>query len=296
MIEVSKLSKIYPGDKCALYDVTFTLDTGMVGLVGMNGAGKTTLMRILATLLHPTGGSVNMFTYTLKTERHRRRIRDMLGYLPQETSLHPRLSVEQNLNYFATIKRMDDLPQRDREIDHILEQTGLTDARREQADMLSGGMKRRLGIAITLLNHPRLILVDEPTAGLDPVERVRFRKVLAGLAEGRIVILASQIIQDIESISSRLLILERGQLIFDGQSADLIEQARGRVWMVEPDSASRLPGDDRLLLATTTRHGKPMQRIIADAPPTPDALPDAPSLEDAYLYTLHRSRQSRIGG
>ncbi|MBZ0276115.1 MAG: ATP-binding cassette domain-containing protein [Anaerolineae bacterium] len=296
MIEVGKLSKIYPGGEPALHDVTFTLHTGMIGLVGPNGAGKTTLMRILATLLHPTSGSVNLFTYTLQTERHRRRIRDMLGYLPQESSLHPRLSVEQNLNYFAVLKRMDDLPQRSREIDRILEQTGLTEVRHERADTLSVGMNRRLGVAITLLNRPRLIMVDEPAVGLDPAERVRFRKVLAELNGERIVILASHVIQDVEPLSSRLLILERGQLIFDGRPADLIEQARGHVWMVEPSSASQLPGDDRLLLATITRHGKPIQRVITDLPPTSDARPDTPSLEDAYLYTLHRSRRSRIDG
>jgi ABC-2 type transport system ATP-binding protein len=291
MIEVVNLSKTYPNGNCALQDVTFSLSNGIVGLIGPNGAGKTTLMRILVTLLKPTNGKALIFGFDVEIEKDRQKIRNILAYLPQETGLHPKLTVEQNLDYFAILKRIDEHGARVHEIQRVLEQTGLIEVRRERAQNLSGGLRRRLGIAITLLNEPRVIIVDEPTAGLDPAERVRFRNVLAELAGERIVVLSSHIVQDIEQISSELIVLCSGQILFHGQLSDLIRHACGRIWLVEKGLVTRDFDEGSPLLGIQAENGRLMQRIISDNPPVPQAKSISPSLEDAYLYMMHHFKR-----
>lgn len=242
-----------------------------------------TLLRILATMLQPTGGSAHVFGIDVTAPRQQQSIRDLLGYLPQETACHARLSVEQNLDYFALAKGLREKKARVHAIDSALDQTGLTANRRQRADTLSGGMRRRLGIAIMLLNSPRLIIVDEPTAGLDPAERVRFRNVLADLSGDRIVLLSTHIVQDIEAIAGEVILLSSGAITFHGQVGSLIEAARGKTWLVPYQGAASRPQDDALLLGLQMVDGCLMQRIAAENAPA-QGKSTSPTLEDAYLY------------
>lgn len=214
MIQIRNLSKIYPKGIRALHNINFELSSGIVGLVGQNGAGKTTLMRILATLLIPTDGEVIIDGYRLQLPKDCASVRARMGYLPQANSFHPELTVEQNLDYFALLKRLDDDLFRQHRIDAVLQALHLDDVRHRPARTLSGGMKRRLGIAITLLNEPKLLILDEPTSGLDPEERQRFRQLLSELAQGRLILLSSHILEDIQQIAHELIVLHHGHLLF----------------------------------------------------------------------------------
>lgn len=223
MIQVRNLAKTYPNGTQALHDFTLNLTTGIVGLVGPNGAGKTTVMRILATLLEPTSGEVQIASHTLRTASDRAAIRKLIGYLPQGNGFHLELTAEENLDYFALLKHINDRQERSRRIDYVLEATGLQQVRRSRTQTLSGGMKRRLGIAITLLGHPRVLILDEPTAGLDPEERYRFRALMAESASNRLILLSSHIVEDIEQIAHDLIVIHHGQLLYHGTLAALRE-------------------------------------------------------------------------
>jgi ABC-2 type transport system ATP-binding protein len=207
MIQIESVTKVYPNGHRALNNLNLQISKGMFGLLGPNGAGKTTLMRILATLLRPTKGRIIVFGNNLAMSGGRDKTRDLLGYLPQDTGLHPELTVEQELDYIAILKRVADGNERARQIADTLEKVGLLQSRRELVRTLSGGMKRRLGIALALLGNPHLIIVDEPTAGLDPAERVRFRNLLYELAGDRVVILSTHIVEDVSQICSDLVVL-----------------------------------------------------------------------------------------
>ncbi|HHY95248.1 MAG TPA: ABC transporter ATP-binding protein [Firmicutes bacterium] len=221
------LTRRYPRGVVALDNVHLEIGEGLFGLLGPNGAGKTTLMRILATLLPPTAGRVSVGPYEVRRDQHE--IRQILGYLPQEFGLYRRLTVGEVLEYVAGLKGI--APGRRRaEVDHVIETTHLGDVRRRAVGALSGGMKRRLGIAQALLGSPRLLIVDEPTAGLDPEERIRFRNLLSELGRRRVVILSTHVVADVESIALRVGVLNRGQLVFCGDPDGLRGVARGLVW------------------------------------------------------------------
>lgn len=223
MIQVHNLSKTYPNGTQALHDFTLNLTTGVVGLVGPNGAGKTTLMRMLATLLEPTRGEVQIANYTPRSAHDRAEIRKLIGYLPQGNGFHLELTAEENLDYFALLKHINSRQERSRQIDYVLEATGLQKVRRSRAQTLSGGMRRRLGIAITLLGHPRLLILDEPTAGLDPEERYRFRALLSEYASSQLVLLSSHIVEDIEQVADDFVVIHHGKLLYHGALAALKE-------------------------------------------------------------------------
>lgn len=214
MIQIRNLSKLYPKGIRALHNINLELSSGIVGLVGQNGAGKTTLMRILATLLTPTDGEVIIDGYRLQLPKDCVTVRARMGYLSQTNSFHPELTVEQNLDYFALLKKLDDDLFRQHCIDGVLQALHLDDVRHRPARTLSGGMKRRLGIAITLLNQPKILILDEPTSGLDPEERQRFRQLLSELAQGRLILLSSHILEDIQQIANELIVLHHGHLLF----------------------------------------------------------------------------------
>ncbi|MCZ7666494.1 MAG: ATP-binding cassette domain-containing protein [Chloroflexi bacterium] len=264
MIIVENLSKVYQNNKQALSNINIQIDNGMFGLIGSNGAGKTTLMRILATLLYPTTGRVQIFGHDISTPEGKKYIKSILGYLPQTTSVHLNLTIEQNLDYFAILKGIKDRTTRKVHVERALEQTGLTQLRQDRANTLSGGMKRRLGIAITLLNNPRLIIVDEPTSGLDPAERVRFRNVLFDLAGERIVILSTHIIEDVQQVCSNLAVIKGGRLLFYGSSSELIDQYIGKVWAI---SANNFNHNDyeHVVTSIITEQGKEY-RVVSDNP------------------------------
>lgn len=286
MIEITNLYKSYSGGKQALQDINLTINNGIVGLLGPNGAGKTTLMRILATLIRPTSGVARVFGFDVRDRRCHKQIRALLGYLPQGTGLHMQFSLDQNLDFFGLLKNMKDRVQRQRHIDIALERTGLTYVRRERTETLSGGMLRRLGIAVALLNNPRLIIVDEPTSGLDPAERMRFRNVLAGLAEDRIILLSTHIVEDIQQVGNVILVIRQGRLLFNGSVTDLIKYAQPKLWSIEQDALHTLDISGYTLLGLQLDQGKLVQRLLANQKPTEQAVPASPTLEDAYLAIM----------
>jgi ABC-2 type transport system ATP-binding protein len=285
-IEIRQLSKQYKGGHQALRDIDLTIGNGMFGLLGPNGAGKTTLIRILVTLLTPTAGEVRFDGLDL--QRDRAQIRRMIGYLSQDFSRFPKLATWEFLDYAASLAGLHRKKARREKVDLLLEQVGLFDVRDRQASKLSGGMKRRLGIAQTLIGDPAIMIVDEPTVGLDPQERLRFRNLLADLARGEIIIiLSTHIVGDISSTCTDLALLHDGQIVYKGPPTDLVEKARGKVWKVEAEfvEADRLRERYPVVSMVPAAEGYEI-RLVADVQPTATAEPLDPNLEDAYLHYM----------
>jgi len=292
MIEVEKLTKVYPDGKKALDSLNLRIDKGMFGLVGPNGAGKTTLMRILATLLRPTTGRVRVYGNDLSTSEGRTGTRSTLGYLPQEAGFHLGLSVEQELDYLALLKNISSATERTCQIAIALERVGLEHARKERVHTLSGGMKRRLGIAIALLGNPRLIIVDEPTANLDPAERVRFRNLLFELAGDRVVILSTHIIEDVSQICSDLAVISNGALLFRGSPQRLVSQVKGQVWTVPERELE--PAHCACLISSRSAEDGIEHRVFCKERPTPTSRMVNPTLEDAYLWLVQQESKLQV--
>lgn len=289
MIQIDHLSKKYARGGLALDDVTLTLNEGMVGLLGPNGAGKSSLMRILATLTPPTSGEATVFGVPLSQAEE---IRRLIGYLPQQFQVYPQLTGEEYLDYVAVMKGMTDKKRRKAEIEALLEQVNLKDKARKRVQTYSGGMKRRLGIAQALLGSPRLLIVDEPTAGLDPEERVRFRNLLTRFSLGRIVLLSTHIVADIESNCRQIAVLDKGKVKLSGELADLQEFGRGKVWESRL-SESQFAGLDPMSVVSTrpVEGGGLLCRVIGAAPPPgADTTLVQPTLEDGYLALLRMGR------
>ena len=226
-IVIDNLSKKY-GKKEAIKNLSLTIPSGMYGLLGRNGAGKTSLMRILATLSVPTSGDVWMNGVSIKETM---KIREMVGYLPQDFSMYRSMTVFGAMDYLGLLSNIPDRIRKER-IDHLLEKVNLEDNVKTKVKALSGGMKRRLGIAQALLHNPQILIVDEPTAGLDPEERIRFRNLLSDFADDRIVLLSTHIASDIESTCNGVAVLNNGRLIFHGNTEKLIQQADGKVYLI----------------------------------------------------------------
>ena len=287
-VRIEGLTKTYGGKVRALDGVDLEIPTGMFGLLGPNGAGKTTLMRILAGILRPTSGSVWAGEHDAATEAGRTAIKRVLGYLPQDLGLYPDLKAWEFLDYVGILKGLEDKKTRRRRVDELLELVGLTDVSRRKLKGFSGGMKRRVGIAQALLNDPRLLIVDEPTAGLDPEERIRFRNLLSDLAGDRTVLLSTHIVEDVAQTSRELSVLAGGRVLFRGTSEGLISSARGRVWTVETDGPKP---DDGLTVVSTLHLGHSVQyRIVGDRPRHLRATETPPSLEDGYVWLMRESR------
>jgi ABC-2 type transport system ATP-binding protein len=285
-IDIQKLSKRYPGGHYALRDVDLQIGSGMFGLLGPNGAGKTTLIRILATLLEPSSGRVEIDGLDLK--RDRSRLRRMIGYLPQEFSSFPKLATWEFLDYCAALGGLRRKAPRRERVDQLLHRVGLFDVRDRQASKLSGGMKRRLGIAQTLVNNPTIMVVDEPTVGLDPQERLRFRNLLADLARGEIIIiLSTHIVGDISSTCTDVALLNQGSIQFHGAPDDLVATAVGNVWQV---TASQSDLDDLrqrypVVSSVPAADGYEV-RLVADQLPSAGGTAVEPNLEDAYIHFM----------
>ncbi|WP_068777821.1 ABC transporter ATP-binding protein [Paenibacillus sp. FJAT-26967] len=286
MIEIRNLTKSYK-KHAALQDVSLDIKQEMFGLLGPNGAGKTTLMRILATLLKPTKGSVRIGGIDLADAE---RIRPIIGYLPQYFHLYPQLTAIELLDYVAVMKGMNHPGERREQIRYLLEQVNLTDKARTKIRTFSGGMKQRLGIAQALLGDPRVLIVDEPTAGLDPEERVRFRNLLNQSSLSRTVLLSTHIVADIESSCSRVAVLSRGQVAFAGSLTELQACAEGKVWeaeLGEREFAAYKPHE--IVSARRTSHGM-LCRIVSEIRPAGDSIPVRPTLEDGYLALIGGDR------
>jgi ABC-2 type transport system ATP-binding protein len=285
-IRISGLKMQYPGGKLALDGVSLDIGQGMFGLLGPNGAGKTSLIRILATLLKPTAGSIQIDGRDL--DKHRKQIRKQIGYLPQEFTSFPRLTAREFLDYVARLKGINSRKARFAMVDNVLESVGLSDARDRRADKLSGGMKRRLGIAQSLIGGPRILIIDEPTVGLDPEERVRFRNLLSDLTrEEKIILLSTHIVGDISSTCARLALLDEGKVVFSGPPGELVERTRGKVWKVDalPEEMDAVKMRYPVVSSVPSIAGYEL-RLVADAVPDRPAAPVEPNLEDAYVYFM----------
>jgi ABC-2 type transport system ATP-binding protein len=278
-IVITGLGKTYRGGARALDGVDLTVPTGMFGLLGANGAGKTTLMRILAGLLRPSTGRVLIGDHDLGTADGRVAVKRVLGYLPQDLGVYPDLTALEFLDYVALLKGIDDRAARRRRVAELLEVVALSTVARKKLKAFSGGMKRRIGIAQALLNDPRLLIVDEPTAGLDPEERIRFRTLLSQLAGDRTVLLSTHIVEDIAQTCRDLAVLDAGRPVFRGTVAELIAVADGQVWSVV--TAGPQPGG---VIVSALPHADGVHyRVVSAEPPAPDATAVAPSLEEGYL-------------
>lgn len=279
-ISIDHLGKDFRRRSAALDDVTLDLPTGMIGLLGSNGAGKTTLMRILCGIIRPTRGRVLIDGRDLAEAGTRRAVKKNLGYLPQQIEPYPNLTPLEFLDYVGVLKGIDDADGRARRARELTTRVGLTEARDRRMGSFSGGMRRRVGIAQALMGDPRLLVVDEPTAGLDPEERIRFRTLLARLGQQRTVLLSTHILDDVAQTCPYVCVLRDGRTRYAGPTTGLIDAARGRTWLTAPRSAPP-PEPATVVNATTTGTGT-QYRIITDHPPE-DADPTEPGLEDGYM-------------
>jgi ABC-type multidrug transport system ATPase subunit len=286
-LKLESLSKTYPNGVQALKNVSLTIPHGMFGLLGPNGAGKSTLMRILATLQEPDSGRVTLGD--LDVLRQKDDVRRILGYLPQEFGLYPKVLAIDLLDHFARLKGISDSRQRKSVVEALLQQTNLWPHRFKALGGFSGGMKQRFGIAQALLGSPRLIIVDEPTAGLDPEERVRFHNLLAEIGEQVIVILSTHIVGDVSDLCRRMAIIHKGEVLATGEPIDVIEQLRGQIWKRFVDKAD-LPRIQSELNVISTRlfQGRPLIHVHAPSQP-PGFDPVEPDLEDVYFSTIKRA-------
>ena len=288
-IEISALHKEYRGGVRALLDLNLTIPGGMFGLLGPNGAGKTTLMRTLAGILRPTSGSIRVGAYDGTTERGRDEIKERLGYLPQDLGMYPDLSAREFLDYVAILKGVRDRQVRRQQVEALLEMVALSDVANRKLKTYSGGMKRRVGIAQALVNDPQLIIVDEPTAGLDPEERIRFRNLLSDLGSQRTVLLSTHIVEDIAQTCQNLAVMRAGSVVFQGTLSQLLQQAQGRVWQMALPMGER---PDKELAVVSVLHNGPsvLYRIVSEEAPAPNAVAVEPSLEDGYVWLMHGQR------
>jgi len=285
---IDKVSKRYGSNNWALRGFSLELGPGVLGLLGPNGAGKTTLMSILATITRATEGNVTWNGTDLATSPDT--LRAVLGYLPQDFGVYPNLNAVEFLEYLAAVKGLDGTTSR-RRIEELLDLVNLTDVRKRPLGGYSGGMKQRVGIAQALLNDPQLLIVDEPTAGLDPEERVRFRNLLSELSGERIVILSTHIVSDVEATATSIALISQGTLVAHAAPEKLLAEVEGKVWEWTIPSADLTTAKQKYLISSTTRRSDGVHaRVLARQAPA-RAVPVLPNLEDAYLFCLshHRS-------
>ena len=285
LLTIRDLSKTYPDGTQALKDVSLDVPPGMFGLLGRNGAGKSTLMRILATLQDPDAGTVRLGD--LDVVREKARVRETLGYLPQSFGFHPRARAERLLEHFAVLKGLGEPGTRRAVVESLLRRTNLWAVRGQRVGTFSGGMRQRLGVAVALLGNPRLIIVDEPTAGLDPEERVRFLNLLGEIGEESAVILSTHIVEDVEELCSRLAIIDRGEILLEGEPARAVDELRGRLWR-RTVGRDELPALEAALpvISTKLMAGRTIAHVFADAPPGAGFEPVEPDLKDVYFSVM----------
>jgi ABC-type multidrug transport system ATPase subunit len=293
-LQIENLSKTYRGNLRALRDFQLQLGPGVLGLLGPNGAGKSTLMRILATITQPTAGRALWNGTDIAREPDA--LRAVLGYLPQDFGVYPNLSAVEFLEYLAAVKGIGAASARKR-VAELLELVNLAGVARRPLGGFSGGMRQRVGIAQALLNDPKLLIVDEPTAGLDPEERVRFRNLLSELSGERIVLLSTHIVSDVEAVATDIALIAGGRLVAHGAPEALLSRVNGKVWEVVVASGE-LPALRQSHLVSNTAHRSDgvHARVVADTAPAPGARAIEPSLEDAYLATLAAHRDADSAG
>ena len=283
-IEIQNLTKNY-GKKQALSEVNLQISQGMFGLLGPNGAGKTTLMKVLTTLIKKTNGEVKICGVPVENSRQ---IRNMTGYLPQDFSMYGNMNAYEALDYLAVLSGMG-RAERKVKVPQMLEKVNLLEKKRTKVKAMSGGMKRRLGIAQAIIHDPKVIIVDEPTAGLDPEERVRFRNLLCEIAKDRIVLLSTHIVGDIEATCENIAVLNQGKICFNGKVTELLSLVEGKVYSAEIKAVELEKVKEKYLVTGMLTTGSVANvKIIADEKPFPQAKMVQPDVEDAYMYLMHR--------
>lgn len=284
-LTIERLSKRY-GEHWALRELSLRCSPGLLGLVGPNGAGKTSLMRMIATLLEPSAGTIRWNGLDIRT--HGQALRQVLGYLPQDFGIYPEFTGRQFLRYLAAMKGLPGALL-NRRVDEVLEVVNLEAVADRKLPTYSGGLKQRIGIAQALLNDPELLIVDEPTVGLDPGERVRFRTLLASLTRNRIVLLSTHIISDVEAVANRLVILQQGRVLVDTTPEELLAKTAGSVWSVTTDQATALQLQKSYQISTMVSqvYGITLH-IVSATRPHEAAVIVEPSLEEAYLLATGR--------
>mgnify|MGYP006196391395 FL=1 len=284
-LHVRNLSKTYANGVHALRDVSLSVPRGMFGLLGPNGAGKSTLMRTIATLQQPDSGSIRLGDIDVLREPGK--VRETLGYLPQDFGVYPRSTAEKLLHHFAILEGVADRRARNELVDALLHQVNLHGVRRQKVGGFSGGMRQRLGVAIALLGNPKLIIVDEPTAGLDPAERVRFLDLLSAVGENAVVILSTHIVEDVAELCSRMAIIREGAIVLEAEPLAAMAALRGRIWhrMVERDALEAL-GRTHAVVSTRMVSGRTIARIHSETPPGDGFEPGEPTLGDVYFRAM----------
>lgn len=285
-IQIHDLNKIYGNGKRALSDINLEIENGMFGLLGPNGAGKSTLMRILVTLMKPSAGTVSINGFDLMKDRGE--IRKMLGYLPQDFRFFTKLKTWEFLDYAAGLSGITNKTIRSEKVDEWLDKVGLFDVRERSANKLSGGMKRRLGIAQALIGDPKIIIVDEPTTGLDPEERIRFRNILSEISQHDvIIILSTHIVGDISSICQNLALLSKGKLEYHGSPEELIKKTKGHVWQVNTSGFEYEMLKEKYAIISTIPSDDGWEvQLVGDELNINHAIEIEPNLEHAYVYFM----------
>lgn len=283
-LTIENLGKRYRRDFWGLKDFSLEIQSGILGLLGPNGAGKSTFMRMLATIMKPTEGTI--VWNGVDVVKSPDKMRAVLGYLPQDFGVYPNLNAVEFLEYMAAIKGLDG-PSSQRRIDELLQVVNLVEAAKRPLGGYSGGMRQRIGIAQALLNDPQLLIVDEPTVGLDPEERVRFRNLLSDLSGERIVILSTHIVSDVEATASRIVLIDNGRLLRVDLPENLLQELEGKVWEWSVSSERLVTLKQKHIVSGTIRRSDGVQvRVVSESQPEPDAKNIPPSLEDAYLYFI----------
>jgi ABC-type multidrug transport system ATPase subunit len=291
MIDIRNLTKFYgKGNQAvrALNEVTLQIEEGMFGLLGPNGAGKTTLMRILAGIVQPSRGQVMINGLDLSQEKDKQRLKAQLGYLPQELGLYPDLSAREFIDYMAILKGMHTDSERRKRIREVLELAGLQENADRKIKGFSGGMKRRVGIAQAIVNDPRILIVDEPTAGLDPEERIRFRNLLVKMAADRVILLSTHIVEDIGLTSQKMAVLSHGDIQFVGSPSELIRKAEGHVWELTTTSTEKPDGGLTIVSMLHQSDGIRYRLVGEHQPADGSAKAVKPGLEDGYIRLMHQ--------
>jgi ABC-type multidrug transport system ATPase subunit len=301
-LQIRGISKTYPNGVHALKDVSLTIPAGMYGLLGPNGAGKSTLMRILATLQEADSGSATLSDPSLREGhvdvlRQKDEVRKTLGYLPQEFGVYPNVSAETLLDHFALLKGIASRAERREVVEALLQQINLWDVRKQKLGGYSGGMRQRFGVAVALLGNPKLMIVDEPTAGLDPAERVRFLNLLSELGENSVVLLSTHIVDDVSELCTRMAIIDRGEILLETEPLQAVADLHGRIWrrVISKSDLDELQRE-HAVISTKLLAGRTVVRVYSDTSPGTDFEATEPDLEDVYFSTMagHLGRRTRV--
>ncbi len=284
-LSINSLSKTYANGVHALKNVSLTLNNGMFGLLGPNGAGKSSLMRTIATLQEADKGTV--FLDDLNVLKNKTEVRQLLGYLPQEFGVYPKISAERMLDHIAQLKGINNADERKELVGDLLENVNLSKDRKKHLGTFSGGMKQRFGIAQALIGNPKLIIVDEPTAGLDPAERNRFYNLLSQLGENTIVILSTHIVEDVSTLCSNFAIICQGEVLYAGEPDTAVKEMEGKIFS-KAINKTELPNykNDFNVISTQLKTGKLHIRVLRETEPDNSFVPSVPSLEDVYFSNI----------